>query len=321
MTRIATLALTLALSAPVLAQQAGAGQMAQGAAGARQGQPAYTAPKNDAVPPADPYVADVLKTSPRHGEWVDIKTGSGATVKAWIEYPAASGKVGVVIVIHEIFGLTDWVRGVADQVAKEGFIAIAPDLISGMGPNGGGSAELGTQGSGQVIRNLTNDERAARLDAVMAYGKTIPSSNGKTGVVGFCWGGGSSLSYAISQPGLNAAVMYYGPAPTLPNSATPDLSGLPQSRRADPRALPEHGQSDALDGAADQRRDEEARQELRVPRLRERDTRLHASAQRSRLQGHGRVVAADYPVLQQEPEVIASKEEGRGQKSEGRRKK
>jgi carboxymethylenebutenolidase len=228
MTRIATLALTLALSAPVLAQQAGGGQMAQGAAGARQGQPAFTAPKNDAVPPADPYVADLLKTSPRHGEWVDIKTGSGATVKAWVEYPAASGKVGVVIVIHEIFGLTDWVRGVADQVAKEGFIAIAPDLISGMGPNGGGSAELGTQGSGVVIRNLTNDERAARLDAVMAYGKTIPSSNGKTGVVGFCWGGGSSLSYAISQPGLNAAVMYYGPAPTLPNSATPDLSGLPK---------------------------------------------------------------------------------------------
>jgi carboxymethylenebutenolidase len=229
MKRILTLTLTLALVAPVLARQTtGAGQMPPGAAGAaRQGQPAYTAPKNEAVPPADPYVDDALKTSPRHGEWVDIKTPSGATVKAWLEYPSASTKTGVVIVIHEIFGLTDWVRGVADQVAKDGFIAIAPDVISGMGPNGGGSAELGQQGSTQVIRTLTSDERTARLDAVLAYGKTIPSSNGKTGVVGFCWGGGSSLSYAISQPGLNAAVMYYGPAPTLPNSQTLDLSGLP----------------------------------------------------------------------------------------------
>jgi carboxymethylenebutenolidase len=224
MKRMVTLLVMLAAAAPVLAQQAAGGGAAMGQ-GRAQG-PAYTAPKNDAAPPADPYVDEALKTSPRHGEWVDIKTKSGATVKAWLVYPAATGKRGVVIVIHEIFGLTDWVRTVADQAAKDGFIAIAPDLISGMGPNGGGSAELGQQGAGQVIRTLTNDERAARLDAVMAYGKTIPSSNGKTGVVGFCWGGGSSLSYAISQPALNAAVMYYGPAPTLPNSQTIDLSGL-----------------------------------------------------------------------------------------------
>jgi carboxymethylenebutenolidase len=227
MKRLVTMALTAVLATPVLAQQAaGMAQTPARAGGAPQG-PAYTAPKNEAVPPADPYVDDALKTSPRHGEWVDIKTASGATIKTWLEYPSATGKRGVVIVIHEIYGLTDWVRGVADQVAKDGFIAMAPDLISGMGPNGGGSAELGTQGAGQVIRTLTNDERAARLNAVMAYGKSIPSSNGKTAVVGFCWGGGSSLSYAISQPGLNAAVMYYGPAPTLPNSQTPDLSGLP----------------------------------------------------------------------------------------------
>jgi carboxymethylenebutenolidase len=227
MKRFLSVAVALAMAAPVLAQQAGAaGGQAQGMAG-RSTQPAYTAPKNDAIPPADPYAAEALKTSPRHGEWVDIKTPAGATIKAWLVYPAASDKRGVVIVIHEIFGLTDWVRAVADQVAKDGFIAIAPDLISGMGPNGGGSAELGRGGAGQVIRSLSDGERTARLNAVMAYGKTIPSANGKTGVVGFCWGGGSSLSYAIAQPALNAAVMYYGPAPTLPNSQTPDLSGLP----------------------------------------------------------------------------------------------
>jgi carboxymethylenebutenolidase len=227
MTRIMTMTLTLALVMPVLAKQATGAVPPPGRTGGASQGPAYTAPKNDAVPPADPYVDETLKTSPRHGEWVDVKTPSGATVKAWLEYPSASTKTGVVIVIHEIYGLTDWVRAVADQVAKDGFIAIAPDLISGMGPNGGGSAELGQQGAGQVIRTLTPDERTARLDAVMAYGKTIPSSNGKTGVVGFCWGGGSSLSYAISQAGLNAAVMYYGPAPTLPNSQAFDLSGLP----------------------------------------------------------------------------------------------
>ena len=227
MKRMATMVVTMALAAPLWAAQTMGTSQVAGRVGATPQGPAYVAPKNDAVPPADPYVDDVLKTSPRHGEWVDIKTATGGTVKAWLEYPSASTKTGVVIVIHEIFGLTDWVRGVADQVAKDGFIAIAPDLISGMGPNGGGSAELGQQGSTQVIRTLTAEERTARLDAVMAYSKTIPSSNGKTGVVGFCWGGGSSLSYAISQPGLNAAVMYYGPAPTLPNSQTIDLSGLP----------------------------------------------------------------------------------------------
>jgi len=229
MTRIVTLTLTMALVMPVLAKQAtGAGQMPPGAAGtARQGQPAYTAPKNDAVPPADPYVDETLKTSPRHGEWVDIKVPGGATpIKSYVVYPVRTGKAGVVVVIHEIFGMTPWVQGVADQLAKDGFIAIAPDLLSGLGPNGGGTDSLG-QGVGQAIRGLTPEMRAAKLDAVRAYGQTIPSANGKTGVVGFCWGGGSSLLYAIAQPKLNAAVMYYGPAPVQTGSAALDLSGLP----------------------------------------------------------------------------------------------
>jgi carboxymethylenebutenolidase len=218
---VIVLAVALVVTAPVFAQTRGAGQPAPAAP-----QAAYTAPKNSQIPPADPYVDDALKSSPRHGEWVDIKMASGAPLKSWVVYPSRSDKAGVVIVIHEIFGLTDWVRGVADQVAKDGFIAIAPDLLSGMGPNGGGSQELGQQAT-QVIRSLTSDERTARLNAVMAYGKTMPSSNGTTGVVGFCWGGGSSLSYAIAQPALSAAVMYYGSAPTVPGTQTPDLSGLP----------------------------------------------------------------------------------------------
>jgi carboxymethylenebutenolidase len=228
MKRMATMAVTIALATPLWAMQStGTAPMAGRAGAAPQG-PAYTAPKDDAVPPADPYVDEALKTSPRHGEWVDIKVpGEAAPIKSYVVYPVRTGKAGVVVVIHEIFGMTPWVQGVADELAKDGFIAIAPDLLSGMGPDGGGTESLG-QGVGQAIRGLTPEVRATKLDAVMAYGRSIPSSNGKTGVVGFCWGGGSSLLYAIAQPKLNAAVMYYGPAPTQPGSAALDLSGLPK---------------------------------------------------------------------------------------------
>jgi carboxymethylenebutenolidase len=222
-----TMALTMALVMPVLAKQATGAVPPPGRTGGASQGPTYKAPKNDAAPPADPYVDETLKASPRHGEWVDVKVpGDGTPIKSFVVYPVRTGKAGVVIVIHEIFGMTPWVQGVADQLAKDGFIAIAPDLLSGLGPNGGGTDSLG-QGVGQVIRGLTPEMRAAKLDAVMAYGQTIPSSNGKTGVVGFCWGGGSSLLYAIAQPKLNAAVMYYGPAPTQPGLAALDLSGLP----------------------------------------------------------------------------------------------
>jgi carboxymethylenebutenolidase len=117
-----------------------------------------------------------------------------------------------VIVIHEIFGLTDWVRGVADQLAKEGFIALAPDLLSGMGPNGGGTDSLGADAT-KVIRNLTPAEAEARLDAVRAYALKLPAANGKVGSVGFCWGGTTSFAYAVAQPKLDAVAVYYGTSP------------------------------------------------------------------------------------------------------------
>jgi carboxymethylenebutenolidase len=199
----------------------------QGAGPGQAGASTYTAPPNANLPPADPYVADALKNSPRHGEWDDIKGPDGKMIKAWVVYPRSTEKTGVVIVIHEIFGMTDWVRGVADQVAADGFIAIAPDMVSNMGPNGGGSEDLGSSGVGRAIQSLTPERRAEILNAAMAYGKSMPSSNGKTGVVGFCWGGGTSLLYAIAQPSLSAAVMFYGPAPTKPGTQEVDLSGLP----------------------------------------------------------------------------------------------
>src|SRR5579862_1879868 len=130
-------------------------------------QGSYTPPKNDKIPPADPYVDDALKASPRHGEWIDVKLADGKMMRSWISYPVRSDKAPVVIVIFEIFGMNPWVQGVADQLAKDGFIAIAPDLLSGFAPNGGGSEELGRTGAQQIIgRVLPPDVRAARLDAV-----------------------------------------------------------------------------------------------------------------------------------------------------------
>ena len=173
---------------------------------------AAPAPRNEALPPDADQAKDALAKSPRHGEWVDVALPGGGKVVTWVVYPERKDKAGIVIVIHEIFGLSDWVRGVADQLAKEGFIALAPDLLSGMGPNGGGTDSLGADAT-KVIRNLTPGDAAARLDAVRAYALKLPAANGKVGSVGFCWGGTTSFGYAVAQPKLDAAAVYYGTSP------------------------------------------------------------------------------------------------------------
>ncbi len=211
MKRVLSLLVGLALSTPVFAQQYSSNEMRDLVQ--RQGQrPAFTPPKNDAIPPGDPYVAEALQTSRRHGEWVDIKLADGTPLHSWVVYPERPGKVGVVVVIHEIFGMTDWVRAVADQVAEDGFIAIAPDLLSGMGPNGGGTESLGNN-VGQVIRGLSPADRATRLQAALGYGTSLAGSNGRTASVGFCWGGDTSFFLATAAPDLDGAVVFYGQAP------------------------------------------------------------------------------------------------------------
>jgi carboxymethylenebutenolidase len=191
-------------------------------------QPAASArPDNPAIPPDNGASAERLKSSPRHGEWVDIKMPSGPAIKSFVVYPERKDKAPVVLVIHDIGGMGDWGRAVGDQLAKEGFIAIVPDLLSGKGPNGGGTEELG-QNVGTTIRSLTPDDVASRLNAAMAYGKSLPSSSGKTGVIGFCWGGSASFNYAIAQPALNAAVVYYG---------TPPMKAVDGAQVVDPAPL------------------------------------------------------------------------------------
>ena len=172
--------------------------------------------------------AAVLNASPRHGEWVQIKMPSGPALKTWVVYPQRADKAGVVLVIHDIFGMApnamSWPQAVADQLAKEGFIAIAPDLLSGLGANGGGAEAV--PNVNQAIMGLQKPDLVAKLDAAMAYGKSLPSSNGKTAVVGFCWGGNQSFAYAIAQPALVAAAVYYGQVPGGGNPYAVDMAEL-----------------------------------------------------------------------------------------------
>jgi carboxymethylenebutenolidase len=171
------------------------------------------------IPPAAEGAKAALDKSPRHGEWVDIKVeGMNTPLKCFVVYPEVKDKAGVVLVIHEIYGMSDWVRSVADQLAADGFIAIAPDFLSGRGPNGGGTESLG-QNVGQEIRKLTDEDTNKALAAVQEYGKKLPASNGKTATIGFCWGGGKSFSYAVFQPSLDAAVVYYGQNPSAEYAA------------------------------------------------------------------------------------------------------
>ena len=170
--------------------------------------------RDPSLPPSDQTAKAQLDSSPRHGEFVDVKFPSGAPVKTWIVYPERRDKAGVVIVIHEIFGLSDWIRGVADQLAREGFIAVAPDLISGHGPGGGGTDSVGSRDEVvQLIRSVGPEEVTARLNAVRDWAVNLPAANGRSATVGFCWGGGQSFAYAAVQPKLDAAVVYYGTPP------------------------------------------------------------------------------------------------------------
>lgn len=170
------------------------------------------------IPPGEPDAKDRLNTSPRHGEWVDIPAAEGAApLRSYIVYPERREPAPLVIVIHEIYGLTDWIRAVADQLAADGFIAIAPDLLSGMGPDGGGTESVTSRDDvTRLVRELTADQVMVGLDAVRAYGLALPAANTGSAVVGFCWGGTMSFRYATHQPELKAAVVYYGTAPGLP---------------------------------------------------------------------------------------------------------
>jgi carboxymethylenebutenolidase len=161
----------------------------------------------------DDWAKAKLDKSPRHGEWAAIKYGN-RTVQAFVVYPEVKAKAPVVIVIHEIFGLSNWARSMADDLAAAGYIAIAPDLLSGFGPNGGGSDQFPDQGARvKAVSGLDAGVVTADLDAAADYGKKLPASNGKLAVVGFCWGGSNSFAFATHRQDLSAAFVFYGTGP------------------------------------------------------------------------------------------------------------
>jgi carboxymethylenebutenolidase len=161
---------------------------------------------------AQDWAKATLEKSSRHREWVTVKHGN-RSVETFVVYPEAKGKTPAVLIIHEIFGMTDWVQDLADQVAAAGYIAVAPDLLSGMGPNGGRSTDFAEGKTMEAVSHLNPDQVTADLNAAADYALKLPASNGKLFVGGFCWGGGQTFRFATNRGDLAAAFVFYGPPP------------------------------------------------------------------------------------------------------------
>ncbi len=167
-----------------------------------------------------------LEASPRHREYVPLKHGD-RIVQALVVYPEVKGKATVVVLIHEIFGLSDWAKEMADELAGQGFIVIAPDLLTGYGPNGGGSSAFaGQDDTVKAVSGLDADGVLADLDAAADYGKKLPAANGKIAVAGFCWGGSKSFAFAAHRKDLSAAFVFYGTGPADVSTVTAPVYGF-----------------------------------------------------------------------------------------------
>src|SRR5271154_1207021 len=165
---------------------------------------------------SQPWARERIDKSPRHSEWVTIKH-DGRNVETLVVFPESKDKRPVILIIHEIFGLSDWAQEVADEVAAAGYIAVAPDLLSGMAPNGGRTKDFPT-GVTEAVSKLNPDQVTADLNAAADYGLKLPASSGKLYVAGFCWGGTQAFRFATNRPDLLAAFVFYGAPP-----ATADL--------------------------------------------------------------------------------------------------
>jgi len=165
------------------------------------------------------WAKQAVDQSPRHREWVNLKSGN-RSVSAFVVYPEVQNKATSVVVIHEIFGMSDWAQEEADELAAAGYIAIAPDLLSGAGLKGGGTSDFGGDNNaiGKAIRDLPPDQITSDLNAAAAYVSKLPAANGKVAVAGFCWGGGESFRFATNRPSLAAAFVFYGPGPQSPEA-------------------------------------------------------------------------------------------------------
>ncbi len=161
---------------------------------------------------AQQWARDRITKSPRHSEWVTV-THDGRKVETLIVYPESKEKRPVVLIIHEIFGLSDWAQELADEVAAAGYIAVAPDLLSGMAPNGGRTKDFAENAIMEAVSKLNPDQVTADLNAAADYGLKLPAANGKLFVGGFCWGGGQTFRFATNRGDISAAFVFYGPPP------------------------------------------------------------------------------------------------------------
>lgn len=195
--------------------------------GAAHGSPTAAAVQQAGIPAGAGSVQARLAASPRHAEWAMVRVGADS-IRAWVVYPERRDNAPVIVVVHEIFGLSHWVRGVADQLAADGFIAIAPDLLTmksiPAGPDGAPSADSARA----AIRTLTPDETHRYVRAVAEYGMSLPAAAKTYGIVGYCWGGTVSFEHAVRYPDLGASVVYYGtsPAPETLGSVRAPVLGL-----------------------------------------------------------------------------------------------
>ncbi|HWA94647.1 MAG TPA: dienelactone hydrolase family protein [Terracidiphilus sp.] len=168
---------------------------------------------------AQDWAKKILDKSPRHQQWVKIHNGN-RTIDTFVVYPEVKAKAPVIVLIHEIFGLSDWARSMADDLAAAGYIVVAPDLLSGEGPNGGGSSTFADRDARvKAVSQLDPIQVISDLNAAADWGMKQPAANGKLAVVGFCWGGGKSFAFATQRKDLTAAFVFYGTTP-------PELSGI-----------------------------------------------------------------------------------------------
>lgn len=169
-------------------------------------------PVDTSLPPDAAHAVARLNASTRHGQFVMIPTARGDSIRAWIVYPERSTKAPVVVVVHEIFGMSNWIRAVTDQLAADGFIAIAPDFLTGQNLPGAPDS-VSMQAGVAAVSKLNMNDVQSEIDAAAKYAMALPAALPKYGIVGFCWGGGVSFMHAVHSPTLGASVVYYGTSP------------------------------------------------------------------------------------------------------------
>jgi carboxymethylenebutenolidase len=211
--------------------------------------------------PASATTAEArLKASPRHGEWVKIawQPGSADSLMAWVVYPERRTRAPVVVVVHEIFGLSTWVRSVADQVAADGFIAVAPDFLSRV-RGGPSSVELSSDTARRLIAGVDAAERSRVIVAAANWAMTQPAAEPRYAVIGYCWGGGTTFMHAVhgGVKGFSAGVAFYGIAflsggtpATATSPAVPGAVNADSLRKINVPIMLLNGSKDARIGAA-----------------------------------------------------------------------